>query len=109
MAEFNTIDEIAMAIKSKRYSYTRIKRILYNSFLNIPKELREEKPGYARVLAFNEKGRELMAVMREKSDIPVITNIKKEMFEEFEMLKYDMTAGKIYRTVYKDYDEKIIF
>ncbi len=106
--KFSSIEQIVMGIKSKRYSYTRIKRILYNIYLDIPKELREQKPNYARVLAFSKKGQEIMAYLKEKSSIPIITNLKKEMLDSFPMLNYDLKAGKIYSLLSKGYEERII-
>lgn len=104
----NNIFDAAMAIKSKRYSYTRIKRILYNIFLDIPGHLRTNKPEYARVLAFNEKGQKLMSEIKNKSDFPVFTNVKKEMTEKFEGLSYDIAAGRIYQLANPDYKERIM-
>lgn len=91
------IKDIAKAIKSKRYTYTRIKRILFNILLDIDKTQREKKPEFARVLAFNEKGRRLLAEIRKKSNIPVFTNITKEMFDKYEILNTDLRATEIYR------------
>ncbi len=90
------IKDIAMGIKSKRYTYTRIKRILYNILLDIDKEEREIKPQFARVLAFNEKGKELLSQIKKKSDIPVFTNITKDMYKKYEILNTDLKASYIY-------------
>lgn len=105
---YNNISDITMAIKSKRYSYTRIKRILYNIFLDIPGNLRKNKPEYARVLAFNEKGQKLMSELKDKSDIPVFTNVKKGMSENLSTLSYDILAGRIYQLANPEYKERIM-
>ena len=49
-----------------------------------------------------------MAYLKEKSSIPIITNLKKEMFDSFPMLNYDLKAGKIYSILSKGYEERII-
>lgn len=94
--ENDTVSDIAMAIKSKRYAYTRIKRIMYNILLDIPKNAREENPAFVKVLAFNEKGREILSKMRKTSALPVITNPTKKDFYEFEELRREQLAGSIY-------------
>lgn len=101
------VENIASLIKSKRYAFTRIKRILYNILLDIDKSQREIKPEFARVLAFNEKGRELIAKINKKSDIPVFTNITKDMFEKYEILNTDLRATEIYRLGLKNKDKNI--
>lgn len=95
-AENNKISDIAMAIKSKRYAYTRIKRIMYNILLDIKKTAREENPSFIRVLAFNEKGREILSKMRKTSSLPVITNPTRKDFYEFEELRREQLASSIY-------------
>lgn len=101
------IDNITSSIKSKRYAYTRIKRILYNIILDIDKSQREKKPEFARVLAFNEKGRELLSQIKKKSDIPVFTNITKDMYEKYEHLRIDSRASSIYHLAMKNKDVDI--
>lgn len=94
--ENDTVSDIAMAIKSKRYAYTRIKRIMYNILLDIPKNAREENPSFVRVLAFNEKGREILSKMRKTSSLPVITNPTRKDFYEFPELRREQLASSIY-------------
>lgn len=105
------IQDIAMGIKSKRYTYTRIKRILYNILLDIDKSEREIKPQFARVLAFNEKGQEILSKIKKKSDIPVFTNPTKDMYKKYEILNTDLKASYIYHILSKEknpYTDKIL-
>ncbi|WP_084645367.1 tRNA(Met) cytidine acetate ligase [Mogibacterium timidum] len=79
-----SFDELVMHAKSKRYTYTRISRLLLQLLLNIK---RDEpgvcEPGYLRVLAANETGRKLIKKAKKNSlnDIPIITNINREANE----------------------------
>lgn len=58
--ECATLDEIIDSVKSKRYTRSRIQRILLCAFLGITdKDLNSPLP-YVRVLAFNDKGREIL-------------------------------------------------
>lgn len=60
--EENTLEEIIAATKSKRYTRTRIDRMVMCAFLGITKEMLEAPAPYTRILAFNDAGR---AVLKE--------------------------------------------
>lgn len=64
--------EIADLIKSKRYTHSRLRRILLLFYLGIYNEDLIEAPPYIRVLGFNNKGRELLAQMKKTASLPVI-------------------------------------
>lgn len=64
--------EIADLIKSKRYTHSRLRRILLLFYLGIYSEDLIESPPYIRVLGFNSKGRELLAQMKKTASLPVI-------------------------------------
>ena len=57
-----TLEEIIAATKSKRYTRTRIDRMIMCAFLGISAETLAESVPYTRVLAFNDTGR---AVLKE--------------------------------------------
>lgn len=69
----NNPEEIINSMKSKRYTETRIRRILIEILLGITSEYENKNPDYLRVLAFNEKGRRILKNMKEKSSLPIIT------------------------------------
>ncbi len=56
-------EEILETVKSKRYSRTRIQRMLLCACLGLTKADLETPPTYARILAFNQKGR---AILRDR-------------------------------------------
>ena len=65
------IFELQQSIKSKRYTLTKVKRILNNILLGITKDDMNTvknimKLPYVRILAFNDKGREYLHNMRKK-------------------------------------------
>ncbi len=91
------IKNIADGIKSKRYAYTRIKRIIYNILLDIPKEAREKNPEYIKVLAFNEKGREILRKAKDNASLPIITNLTKKDFCNFEGVRREYLAEAVYK------------
>jgi len=92
-------------IKTKRYTRTRLGRILTYIFLDIKKELldrleRENYPCYARVLALNKKGAEVLKRAGAVSRIPIITRTARHGFSEgsslFGMLQKEVLATDLY-------------
>jgi len=73
----SNITELFSLLKSKRYPYTRLQRIIAHSLLGTNKiqvtEFDEYGPLYARVLAFNQNGRLLLKEIQKHSKIPLIT------------------------------------
>lgn len=103
-----TYDELMDGIISKRFTQTRIQRILIKILLGITKEdigsRFEIKPEYARILAFNEKGQYLIKKIKKQTDFPLITNINKTNLhlEGQNMLDFDIKATNIYNLLYKN-------
>lgn len=67
-----TLEEIITATKSKRYTRTRIMRMLLCAYLGIPKELLEQEAPYVRVLALREEGQKILRAAREKGDLTIL-------------------------------------
>jgi len=71
------INQLLSLLKSKRYPYTRLQRIIIHALLRTNKEqlaaFDESGPLYARVLAFNQQGRLLLKHINQHSTIPIIT------------------------------------
>ena len=55
-----TLEAIAAAVKSKRYTRSRIDRMILCAFLGITAQTLEAEIPYVRVLAFNDRGREIL-------------------------------------------------
>lgn len=68
-----TLEEIAAAAKTKRYALSRIRRMMYCSWLGITAADTGIPAPYIRVLAFNDKGREVLRLARKKAVLPLIT------------------------------------
>lgn len=62
--EKDSLPEIMEAVKSKRYTYTRIARMVMCAFLGITKDDMNVPVPYYRVLGFTDEGRKLLADMR---------------------------------------------
>lgn len=78
----NNINEFLDIVKSKRYTITRLQRILLYALLSISKENMQiskkvEKP-YIRVLGFNDNGKKLVSEIATKNpELKLITSVKK--------------------------------
>ena len=103
-----TLDSLIENLKTKRYTRTRIQRILIHTLLNITQEqlqMYKYKPQYARVLAVSKNGKKALAEISKSSKIPIITNVSKFMKssteEQKEMLDKDILATNIYTLGYK--------
>ncbi len=90
-------------LKTKRYTWNRLQRILLNLLLNLSKEEMDgfrTKEGipYLRVLGFNEQGRVLLHEAKGRSKIPLVT---KTASHSHPMLDLDIRASHIYALGYK--------
>ena len=68
----STLDAIIDATKSKRYTRTRIDRMILCAFLGITEMMINAPAPYARVLAFNDRGREILKLARTTGSFPNI-------------------------------------
>ena len=86
----NTLDELIKNIKTKRYTYNRLKRCLTYILLSITKEdCNNLTLEYIRVLGFNDKGKNILNKIKKDIDIPILTNY------ENKYLNKDLTINKI--------------
>lgn len=105
----NTIEELINIVKTKRFTQTRIQRILLYSLLGITKkqmDISRKMMPYVRVLGFNNKGKELISeMMRLNPKLNVVTSVKKYIDTVAnrnlkEMLETDILATNIYTLGY---------
>ena len=120
----NSLVELLNIIKSKRYTQTRIQRILLYSLLGITKKdiaISKKTQPYVRVLGFNEKGKYLISeVAKANPKLNIITSVKKFTDKNLNrnlksMLEKDIWATDVYTIGYEydswsnlDYTNKII-
>lgn len=67
-----TIAAVTASVKSKRYTRTRIDRMLLCAFLGLTQQDLDTPAPYARVLAFNDRGREILKTARRSGSFPNI-------------------------------------
>lgn len=72
----NNLEEFLHALKTKRYTYTRLQRFLIHLLLNYTKEQAvhlKNGPPYLRLLGYTPKGQKLLKEIKKKSTLPLIT------------------------------------
>lgn len=67
---FACLEDVITATKSKRYTRTRLDRMVMCAFLGISAEMMASPAPYVRVLAFNDMGRKILR--QKKEDFPVV-------------------------------------
>lgn len=92
-ASEKTLDGLLERLKTKRYTMARLKRILLNLTIGITKDDLKILPPYARVLAFNERGREILSLCKE-SRIPVSTSLSRLSASGYEAERFAFLEGR---------------
>ena len=67
-----SIDELYSLIKTKRYTLSRIRRLVLSAYLDLKADYLKSPPPYARVLAFSKKGEELIKIFSSVTKIPLV-------------------------------------
>ena len=114
----DSLEELLFTVKNKRYTMARIRRIILSLLIGIKKDDLDVLPPYGRILAFNERGREILAASKSKARIPFAVSIAKlaetspaaKRFAELEIRAsdiYGLALGAI-NSAQKDYRAKIM-
>ena len=99
------INDILSFVKTKRYSYTKIQRILLHILLNIKREdiLFFHHTGYVpyiRILGFQKESQFILGLFEKYASLPVLTNLKNAQSilnaSAKRMLSFDINATNIY-------------
>lgn len=100
----HTVNDLCMAIKSKRFTYTRIQRALLHILLGFTTAYEAKEPAYIRVLGFNETGQKLLKEMKKKAALPVLirpARQKNQLSSEGKnLLELDIRATNLYFSGY---------
>jgi predicted nucleotidyltransferase len=59
-----SLEELYARVKTRRYTHSRIRRLVLSAYLGLTEELAAAGPQYIRVLGFNERGRGLLRECR---------------------------------------------
>lgn len=108
----NTYEELINKIKTKRYTYNKISRMLLHILTNFTKEEAQNiKVDYIRVLGFNKEGQKYLNKIKKQIPLPIITGYQKNTSK---VLDIELRVTKIYslsnnsNLVKKEYNKKPI-
>ena len=87
--EYATLEEIISATKSKRYTRTRIDRMILCAFLGLTAEDLSAPVPYCRVLGFNDTGRQLLSKVK---DSGFFVNIGEDTRHPYQKMERRTTA-----------------
>ena len=79
-----TLADILAATKSKRYTRTRLDRMILCAFLGITEQMLQSPIPYVRVLALNYKGRQILKTAREKG---CFVNIGEKQIDPYQTIE----------------------
>jgi predicted nucleotidyltransferase len=126
ITSYNTINEIINYSKTRRYPISRIQRTLIHMLLTISKEdfstfVLNGYSQYVKILGFRKESQNLLKSIKQKCDLPIISNVKDSMKVlnelQLKMLQdeircsdiYNIALGSKYSTIAKnDYTKSII-
>ena len=85
--EATSYDDLINRVKSKRYTYNRINRMLTHILCGFTKEIKAscKKIDYIRILGFNSNGQEYINKIKKEVEIPIISNFSKNKSVSMEM------------------------
>ena len=91
----SSYDDLIKHIKSKRYTYNKLQRMLLHILCNFTKEEKNNfnEITYIRILGLNNKGQKYLNNIKKDLDIPLISKIMKE---KDPMLSFEIETSKIY-------------
>ena len=108
-ARETSIASILTNVKTKRYTMSRLRRMLLCAALGIKSEDTRLSPPYLRVLAMNNKGMELLGIARKKTKLPIITkpaSVNKLSASAIRMFNLEAAATDFYVLAYPKEEER---
>ncbi|MCY6483986.1 nucleotidyltransferase [Clostridium aestuarii] len=101
--------DLILNVKSKRYTQTRINRILCQYFIGFDEyntqTLRKASCPYARILGFNKKGQEILRKFKISSSIPLYTKLPKQRNEVLNLEIQSTQAYSLLNKTISPYDD----
>ncbi len=93
-----TREQLLTAIKCKRYTRSRLSRILCAALLDLTRELAERypTPPYARVLGFRRDAQPLLTHLKRAASVPLITKVATSGFGENSCFALDLHATDLW-------------
>ncbi len=96
---YSSLDEVLDSVKSKRYAYSRLRRIVLSAYLGITKQDTTLTPSYIRILDFNETGRTILNLSKKTATLPLAKNAGqiKDFPDAFKLWQRELIIDRIYK------------
>lgn len=72
MKDAVSLNSLLTSVKTKRYTLSRIRRIVLNYFLSVTAQMQLCSPSYIRILGFNHRGAEILNFAKRSTKLPII-------------------------------------
>lgn len=94
-------DELIDSVKSKRYTYNRINRMLLHILVGFTKEMSKsmKEIDYIRILGFNDKGRSYLNKVKKEVNLPILSRFKRNFSP---ILDFELKTTSIYGLINND-------
>ncbi len=91
----NNFEDFIQEIKTKRYTYNRLKRMCCHILCDFTKEKAKKFTDieYIRILGFSANGQKYLNKIKKEISIPIVTTLSKK---KFDMLEYEKMVSSIY-------------
>jgi predicted nucleotidyltransferase len=102
-----SMDDLIMKIKTKRYTYNKIRRMLTHILCNFTKEEAEKYNNieYIRVLGFSKQGQKYLNHIKKDIEIPILSKFQKNN----DLLNLELRSTMIYASIFdEDTKQKLI-
>lgn len=94
----DTLEELFTLIKSKRYTHSRLRRIILSAYLGITKDDIVKEPCYIKILDFNENGQKVLNYAKKTTLLPLCKNATPLLKNAYAMniWKKELAFDKVY-------------
>ena len=104
--DYGTVQSLIDNIKTKRYTRTRINRIVLSCVLGLTKDLCAKTPSYVRVLGMNKTGMSLLNRIKDASDLHIITKTA-DFKQNDEIFNAEIRTTDLFALACNDADKRI--
>ena len=97
----NTLEEFINNVKTKRYTYNKLKRMCVHILCNFTKEEARKNKNikYIRILGFNDVGQKYLKEIKKDIQVPIITNYTKD---NSKLLEIDFRVNSVYSYIFNN-------
>ncbi|MGX4763265.1 nucleotidyltransferase [Holzapfeliella sp. JNUCC 72] len=98
-----TFDEFLMALKSKRYTYARLRRLALYCLLNVSDDQIQQfnQKKYARILGYSKLGRRHLKRAKKETELTIISRVNKKNANKDGDLALEVQVDRLYEQIAK--------